>query len=137
MRKTSSLLAGFLAMVLLAGCGGGGGGGSSSPYTGLTTPAVIDSANAVEIALGAYYGGEMMDTSFLPGMLAVEGSGSSASPPLRIIALVRTLKDVTDFLGGQSQAAGTMGVAQPLEEWRESGRIPEGATDNYMEYSLS
>lgn len=138
MRKTSSLMAGLLSIFLLVGCGGGGGGGSSSsPYTGLTTPAVIDNTNAVEIALGAYYGGEMMDTSFLPGVLTVDGSGSASSPPFRIVALVRTFKDVTDFLGGQPQASGTMGVARPLTEWGESGRIPDGAVDNYVDYTFS
>lgn len=137
MKRTVSLVAGVLSIFLLAGCGGGGGGGSSSPYTGLTTPAVIDNTNAVEIAVGAYYGGEMMDTSFLPGVLGVKGSESAIPPPLNVVALVRTLKDLTESIGGKSQASGTMGVARPLTVWSDSGRIPEGAVDNYVEYSLS
>jgi hypothetical protein len=136
MRRTSSLVGGLLAIFLLVGCGGGGGS-SESPYTGVTTPAVIDNTNAVEIVLGAYYGGEMMDTSFLPVVLGVKGSGSAAPPPLNVVALVRTLKDVTDSIVGQSQATKMVGQARPLTVWSDSGRIPEGAIDNYVEYSLS
>ena len=137
MRRMFFVIGMVFSVSLLVGCGGGGGGGSSSPYTGLTTPAVIDNTTAVEIALGAYYGGEMMDTSFLPGVLGVRESGSAAPPPFNILALVRTLEDVTDSLGGQSQASAMTGPARPLTVWSDSGRIPEGAVDNYMGYSLS
>lgn len=137
MRKKVPVVGAFLAVFLLAGCGGGGGGGGSeSLYTGVTSPAVIDNTNAVDIASGAYYGGEMVDTSFLPGVLAAEGNGSAVSPPFQIFSLVRTFQDIADGIGVQPQTAGTMGLARPLD-MSASGRIPEGAVDNYMDFSFS
>lgn len=138
MRKKVPVVGAFLAVFLLAGCGGGGGGGSSeSLYTGVTSPAVIDNTNAVDIASGAYYGGEMVDTSFLPGVLAVDGGGNTNSPPFKIFSLVRTFQGVMDSIGVQPQAVGTMAVARPLTEWQEKFRDPPDATDNYIEFSFS
>jgi hypothetical protein len=65
--KTSKyirLLLPALGILGLVACGGGGGGGGNVPppqtliYTGVTSPAVIDSNNAVELASGAFIGGE-------------------------------------------------------------------------------
>ena len=65
--KTSKyirLLLSALGILGLVACGGGGGGGGNVPppqtliYTGVTSPAVIDSNNAVELASGAFIGGE-------------------------------------------------------------------------------
>ena len=136
MRRTSSLVGGLLAVILLVGCGGGGGS-SESQYTGVTTPAVIDNTNAVEIVLGAYYGGEMVDTSFLPVVLGVERSGSALPPPLHVVALVRTLKDATESIDGRPQVSRVMGEARPLDVWDISFREPADATDNYVNFSLS
>ena len=55
---------GILGLVACGGGGGGGGGGGNALppqtliYTGVTSPAVIDSNNAVELASGAFIGGE-------------------------------------------------------------------------------
>jgi hypothetical protein len=67
--KTSNyirLLLSALGILGLVACGGGGGGGGIAPpepnpglpYTGVTSPAIIDSNNAVELASGAFIGGE-------------------------------------------------------------------------------
>jgi hypothetical protein len=67
--KTSKyirLLLSAIGILGLVACGGGGGGGGIAPpepnpeliYTGVTSPAVIDSNNAVELASGAFIGGE-------------------------------------------------------------------------------
>jgi hypothetical protein len=67
--KTSNyirLLLSALGILGLFACGGGGGGGGIAPpepnpdlpYTGVTSPAIIDSNNAVELASGAFIGGE-------------------------------------------------------------------------------
>lgn len=55
----------LFATLLLVACGGGGGGGEdrSVTYTGLTTPAVVTSANANTLAEGAL-GGSSTGTAF-------------------------------------------------------------------------
>ena len=64
--KYIKLLLSAIGILGLVACGGGGGGGGIAPpepnpglpYTGVTSPAVIDSNNAVELASGAFIGGE-------------------------------------------------------------------------------
>ena len=64
--KNFSLILSIVCIIGLTSCGGGGGGGGdlvpSQPtgltYTGVTSPAVIDSNNAAELASGAFIGGE-------------------------------------------------------------------------------
>lgn len=64
--KYIRLLLSALGILGLVACGGGGGGGGIAPpvsptgltYTGVTSPAIIDSNNAVELASGAFIGGE-------------------------------------------------------------------------------
>ena len=48
---------GLIAIVGSGGSGGGGGVVCSVSYTGLSTPAIIDENNAVQLAVGAYTGG--------------------------------------------------------------------------------
>ncbi len=80
-------------VVLLAGlpaCGGGGGGGSSpSPYTGLTTPAVITTSNADNIARQAFQGGDLgASTTLAP---ARSGDTPKATGKPMALTLVRLL----------------------------------------------
>lgn len=52
----------LLTAFLVYGCGGGGGGGGTPAgvsYTGLTSQATINETNAVDLAEGAYTGGEI------------------------------------------------------------------------------
>ena len=64
--KYIRLLISAIGILGLVACGGGGGGGGIAPpepnpglpYTGVTSPAIIDSNNAVELASGAFIGGE-------------------------------------------------------------------------------
>ena len=64
--KHKNVVFDLAALMLIAfvatACGGGGGGGGgvgitpSIPYSGLNTPAVITSENAVNLSIGAYLG---------------------------------------------------------------------------------
>jgi len=56
MVSVSSMI--LLAMFLTACGGDGGDSGGGISYTGITTPATIDEYNAVDIATGAYQGGQ-------------------------------------------------------------------------------
>ncbi|MBE0605277.1 MAG: hypothetical protein IH610_03205 [Deltaproteobacteria bacterium] len=58
MRRTLSIFA-VLLLAGLSACGGGGGGSSALPYNGLTTPAVITTSNADNIARQAFQGGDL------------------------------------------------------------------------------
>ena len=59
-RKTFSVLLMVLLAVLLSSCGGGGSSDDSLRYSGSTEAAVITANNAVELTLGAYYGGPVI-----------------------------------------------------------------------------
>ena len=63
--KNFGLILSIVCILGLVACGGGGGGGDFMPaeptgltYTGVTSPAVIDSDNAAELASDAFIGGE-------------------------------------------------------------------------------
>lgn len=91
---------------LMAGCGGGGGdNGPAAPsgYTGNTAPAEISAANAKEIALDAYAGGEFA-TSL--GMLKTTTTEASAPNQPMLQEIVGTLQDsVASLAPAQKQAA--------------------------------
>ncbi|MDH3382630.1 MAG: hypothetical protein OEM42_01070, partial [Deltaproteobacteria bacterium] len=123
MRRAWAVAFGLLAVLFLSTCGGGGGGGSSLQYTGLTTPAAIDNTNAEEIALAAWFGGEMSDISFLP-TLGTGGAAIGGSYPLRVIPLIQTLRKLTDSIGGQNPATSSEQAAPKTvyrDNWREDG----------------
>ena len=63
--KNFGLILSIVCILGLVACGGGGSGGDFMPaeptgltYTGITSPAVIDSNNAAELASDAFIGGE-------------------------------------------------------------------------------
>ena len=89
MRKALSV---FTALLLagLSACGGGGGGGSSpSPYTGLTTPAVITSSNADDIARQSFQGGDLGANALLsPARYGDVGSGGERPLTLTLVRLL-------------------------------------------------
>ena len=61
MKRVNRLISIFLLAIFCLSCGGGGGGGSANPsitYMGKTDQAVIDQKNAVDLAFGAFIGGE-------------------------------------------------------------------------------
>jgi len=86
-----------LVALSLSSCGGGGGGGSSaSPYTGLSTPAVVTAANADNIARQAFQGGDLGAST----TLAPARSGDTRPAAERPIALT-----LVRFLSGATNAA--------------------------------
>jgi hypothetical protein len=65
--KNFGLILSIICIIGLISCGGGGGGGDSGTvpsvptvltYSGVTSPAIIDSNNAAELASDAFMGGE-------------------------------------------------------------------------------
>jgi len=93
------------SLLLLAGlsaCGGGGGGSSASPYTGLTTPAVVTAANADNIARQAFQGGDLGANA----TLSPARSGDTRPVAERPIALT-----LVRLLSGAANAAFSSPVA--------------------------
>ena len=68
MKRETGIVSVLAIMVLLSSCGGGGSSASSasSPYTGLTSAAVITDDNADEIALAAFQGGDLGANAVVP-----------------------------------------------------------------------
>jgi hypothetical protein len=135
MKRAFSLAVALLAFSLYA-CGGGGGGGTSgsSPYTGVTTAAVITDNNAYDIAMSAYEAGDASSSFSLPLGPSTEGAaGISAAGTPRILFLVRTLTDVVeDLQGGQSAPGG----APPRAVVTESGTFDDGFGGSFS-YTIS
>lgn len=75
------LLLMFAALSMVAGCGGGGGSssGGSSGYTGVTTQAVVTSANAKALSADAYTGGQLSASA---AGVAKDSAGSSGEAAL-------------------------------------------------------
>jgi hypothetical protein len=94
MRCTKNVVNGltvvFFCTLTLMGCGGGGGGSTASglSYDGVTTPAVINQANARELTLDAIDGGEF-------GSVATEGASTLRSVGNDISSRSLDAKDVS------------------------------------------
>ena len=87
-----------LVALSLSSCGGGGGSSSvSTPYTGITTAAVITDNNADEIALAAFQGGDLGANT---ATLAPARSGDVRAAAERPIALT-----LVRLLSGAATAA--------------------------------
>ena len=117
-------------MVLLAGCGGGGGGGSSaSPYTGLTSQALLTQDNVVDITTEAYLAGDRTVSAATVTPLGESGPGISEAGNSRAVALVRMLqglvKNVEMPMGAPSRLSSDARTA-PLEIITESDTISDG-----------
>ena len=130
------LLAVTLPAFFLIACGGGGGGSSSgsSPYTGITTAAVITSTNANDIARSSYQGGDT-STSFVSPLSASTGETqnvSTASPP-KVLSIVQVLKEISGKACNQQFASGRVA---PRAVVSESGTLTDGYGGS-VSYSLS
>jgi len=124
----------LLAFSLMA-CGGGGGSSpSASPYTGITTAAVITSTNANNIARSSYQGGDT-STAFV-GPLSASTSEtqnvSTASPP-KVLSIVQVLKEIS---GKACSQRFTSGRVAPRAVVSESGTLNDGYGGS-VSYSLS
>lgn len=130
----------LLAVTLLAfslmACGGGGGGSSStsSPYTGITTAAVITSTNANIIARSSYQGGDT-GTSFVSPLSAStsETQNVSAASPPKVLSIVQVLKEIS---GKACSQQFTSGRVAPRAVVSESGTLNDGYGGS-VSYSLS
>jgi len=116
-------------------CGGGGGSSpSASPYTGITTAAVITSTNANNIARSSYQGGDT-STAFV-GPLSASTSEtqnvSTASPP-KVLSIVQVLKEIS---GKACSQRFTSGRVAPRAVVSESGTLNDGYGGS-VSYSLS
>lgn len=114
-----------LFVVSLSSCGGGGGGtpSASSPYTGITTAAVITDNNAGEIALAAFQGGDLGANSVIP--LAPAGGGAVRQPAARPAALVLVRSVSKAAVTAVLPPAAAEGPS-PRAPFTESGVIPDG-----------
>ncbi|NNG45957.1 MAG: hypothetical protein HKM86_02430 [Deltaproteobacteria bacterium] len=93
MRRTFSLVGGFLTVFLLVGCGGGGGS-SESPYTGVTSQAELTQDNVVDVTTEAYQAGDLAASAVIPLDRSEPARYEAGSP--RAIALVRLLQGVAE-----------------------------------------
>lgn len=122
-------------VVVLAACGGGGGGsgsnGGPSPvsYTGVTTQAVVTSANADDLSGGAVLGGATGTATSLTG---VETDETISPVKMRSVvvstALKKSLARMNFTAGGNSVVTGVM--------VSDSGTIP-GTCGGSAPYSIT
>jgi len=97
----------FLSIaVIFIACGGGGGGdgggGGSIPYTGVTSQATIDETNAVDLALGAYFGGDFGIIMAL-GVIQTEEDRQISRPRTLIVSqALNKCIDLVDFTSASS-----------------------------------
>jgi hypothetical protein len=118
MKRETGIVSVLAIMVLLSSCGGGGSS-TSSPYTGLTTAAVITDNNADEIALAAFQGGDLGANAVIPLAPAGEAAVRPPAASPTALALVRTV----------SQAAMTAVRPPGVAGGRRSGhRSPKAAS---------
>jgi hypothetical protein len=130
------LLAVTLLAFFLIACGGGGGGSSpsSSPYTGVTTAAVITPTNAHDIVRNSYQGGDT-GTSFVSPLSVSTNETqnvSTASPP-KVLSIVQMLKEIS---GKACSQQFTSGRVAPRAVVSESGTLTDGYGGS-VSYSLS
>jgi hypothetical protein len=83
MKRGTWVVSVLAIMVLLSSCGGGGSS-ASSPYTGLTTAAVITDNNADEIALAAFQGGDFGASTAALAPSRSGDAGASAEKPMAL-----------------------------------------------------
>ena len=134
MKRGTGIVSVLALTVLFSSCGGGGGGSSAlSPYTGLTTAAVITDNNAEEIALTAFQGGDLGANAVVP--FAPAGGAPVRQPAAGPagLALVRTVSRAA--MAALLPAAEAEGPS-PRAPFTESGVIPDGM-DGEARYTIS
>ncbi len=128
MRRTSSLVGGILAVILLVGCGGGGSSGSSeSLYTGVTSQAELTQDNVVDLTMEAYQAGDLASSAVIPLDQSEPASYEAGSP--RAIALVRLLRGVAEKVRipvSSPSYSMSANAASPMEVITESATMPDG-----------
>ena len=125
----------FLLAAALASCGGGGGTSStSSPYTGVTTAAVITPTNADDIVRSSYLGVDA-STAFVGPLSATTSETqdvSTASPP-KVLSIVQVLKEIS---GKACDQRFTSERVAPKAVVSESGTLTDGYGGS-VSYALS
>ncbi|GAB4243361.1 MAG: hypothetical protein OHK0028_21820 [Deltaproteobacteria bacterium] len=128
--RRNPMLFPMLLLAILPACGGGGGGGNASPYTGLTTPAVISASNADNIARLAFQGGDLgASTSLAPARTG--DTPKTAGKPM-VLTLV-------PFLSGAANAVfpGPAAVRAPQPRSTETGRLYDGQGIGWADFTLN
>jgi hypothetical protein len=122
MKRGTGIVSVLAIMVLLSSCGGGGSS-ASTPYTGLTTAAVITDNNADEIALAAFQGGDLGANAVIP--LSPDGNIAVRQPAARptALALVQAVSKAAMIAVRPPAAAEGPSLRAPFTE---SGVIPDG-----------
>jgi len=130
MKRETGIVSVLAIMVLLSSCGGGGSSASSasSPYTGLTSAAVITDDNADEIALAAFQGGDLGANAVVPFApsrdIAVlqPPANPTAARPTTLILVQAVSKAAMIAVRPPAAAEGP----SPRAPFTESGVIPGG-----------
>jgi len=122
----------LLLIAVLAACGGGGGGGSSaSPYTGLTTLAVVTAANADNIARQAFQGGDLGANATTLAPARTDGGHPATGKPIALT--------LVQLLSGAANAAfpGQVAVRAPLPRSVYTDWFPDGLGIGRVDYTLN
>ena len=122
MKRETGIVSILAIMLLLSSCGGGGSS-ASSPYTGLTTAAVITVNNADEIALAAFQGGDLGANTVVP--FAPARDNAVRQPAARPTALVLVQAVSKAAMIAVRPPAAVEGPS-PRAPFTESGVIPDG-----------
>jgi len=126
-------LACFIILSSLIGCGGGSSS-SSSPYTGITTAAVITQTNAQDIARSSYQGGDT-GTSLVgplsPSTSETQNVSTAGFP--KVLSIVQVLKEIS---GKACSRRFTSGSVAPRAVVRINGTVNDGYGGS-VSYSLS
>ena len=123
MKRETGIVSVLAIMVLLSSCGGGGGSSASSPYTGLTSAAVITDNNADEIALAAFQGGDLGANAMV--LLAPVEGDAVRQPAARPTALILVQAVSKAAMIAVRPPAATEGPS-PRAPFTESDVIPDG-----------
>jgi hypothetical protein len=132
MKRGTGIVSLLVLAALLSSCGGGGGTDAPSPYTGLTTAAVITDNNADVIARAAFEGGDLGANAgiILAPAGAVPAPAAGSRP--RAVALVQTLAKAA-LPAVRPPSAAAPRLRAPFEE---SNTIYDGQ-GGYASYSIS
>ena len=144
MTKTLSIIFMLVLSIFLTACGGGGSSDDSSSgisYTGLTDMAIIDADNAVELALGAYFGGPIEDSFW-----AEQRSEDQANPFTQSLSIVSDTVTVSGNCGGSQttnvyldDTNGSFTGTEVFKDYCEDGMTTSGTvnfTGNANLYTL-
>ena len=110
-----------LALSALVACGGGGGSGSGVTYDGVATQALINDANAEQLAIDAYNGGNLSDSLVAPLSFGADQAQAlvplatllvNSLPPLDFAPTVHAQATSSEVLYGSCGGSATMTVSE-------------------------